>query len=259
LEVGVTAPKVLAIIPARGGSKGLPGKNIRSFAGLPLIAHSILCAKDCPSIARIVVSTDSDQIAATAIEYGAEVPFRRPAELATDTAPMWPVIKHALAQAESAFGEQYDAVVLLDPTSPARLPSDVESALATLTADPRCDGVIGVSEPEFSPYWHCVVEEGDYLRDLFPKAKDFDRRQDVPVVYCINASLYAWRRSLVTDSDNWRSGRLRPHVVPAVRAIHIDEIHQFEIAELMVRHGLLALPWLKGGGVVSDSSLAGRS
>jgi CMP-N,N'-diacetyllegionaminic acid synthase len=254
----VSDPKVLVVIPARGGSKGLPGKNIRSFAGLPLIAHSILCAKGCPSVNRIVVSTDSDAIAAAAVEYGAEVPFRRPAELATDTAPMWPVIKHALENSEKAFTERYDVVVLLDPTSPARLPSDIEAALTTLHGDVQCDGVIGVSEPEFSPYWHCVVEEDGYLRDLFPKAKDFDRRQDVPVVYCINASLYVWRRSLVKDSDNWRSGRLRLHVVPSVRAIHIDEIHQFEIAELMVQHGLLSLPWLKSGGVVSDSSLAGR-
>jgi N-acylneuraminate cytidylyltransferase len=204
------------------------------------------------------VSTDSDDIAAKALEYGAEVPFRRPADLATDTAPMWPVIKHALEKSEEAFGERYDVVVLLDPTSPARLPSDIEAALATLRDD-ACDGVIGVSEPGFSPYWHCVVEEDGYLRDLFPKAKEFDRRQDVPAVYCINASLYVWRRSLVTDSDNWRSGRLRLHVVPPIRALHIDEIHQFEIAELMVQHGLLTLPWLEGARVTAGALQPGNS
>jgi N-acylneuraminate cytidylyltransferase len=249
----MSAGKILAIIPARGGSKGLPGKNIRPFAGLPLIAHSILCAKMCPGISRVIVSTDSDEIAGKALEYGAEVPFRRPAELAEDTTPMWPVIKHALGQSELAFGERYDAVVLLDPTSPARLPTDIASALSTLEGDDGCDGVIGVSEPEFSPYWHCVVEDEGYLRDLFPRAKEFDRRQDVPVVYCINASLYVWRRQLVTDSENWRSGRLRMQVIPPARAIHIDELHQFEIAELMVRNGLLALPWLKDGGVAASA------
>jgi N-acylneuraminate cytidylyltransferase len=254
----MTAAKILAVIPARGGSKGLPGKNIRPFAGLPLIAHSILCAKMCPGISRVIVSTDSDSIAAKAREYGAEVPFRRPAELAGDTAAMWPVIRHALVESEARFGERYGAVILLDPTSPARLPEDVASALATLNGDERCDGVIGVSEPEFSPYWHCVVEEGGYMRDLFPKAKDFDRRQDVPPVYCINASLYVWRRRLVLESDNWRTGRLRMQIIPQTRAIHIDEIHQFEIAELMVRNGLLVLPWLDGGGVASEASVGER-
>jgi CMP-N,N'-diacetyllegionaminic acid synthase len=241
----MSAAKVLAVIPARGGSKGLPGKNIRPFAGLPLIAHSILCAKMCPGVSRVIVSTDSDAIAARALEYGAEVPFRRPAELAGDTAAMWPVIKHALNESETVFKESYDAVVLLDPTSPARLPTDIAAALSTLASDDQCDGVIGVSEPEFSPYWHCVVEENGYMRDLFPTAKMFERRQDVPTAYCINASLYVWTRSLVLESDNWRSGRLRMHIVPAIRAIHIDELHQFEIAELMVKNGLLSLPWLR--------------
>jgi CMP-N,N'-diacetyllegionaminic acid synthase len=243
----VNLDKVLAIIPARGGSKGLPGKNIRPFLGLPLIAHSILCAKMCPAVSRVIVSTDSESIAEKAREYGADVPFLRPAELANDTAAMWPVVKHALKETEAAFSERYDAVVLLDPTSPARLPADIAAAVATLQQDDRCDGVIGVSEPEFSPYWHCVVEEGGYLRDLFPRAKQFDRRQDVPTVYCINASLYLWRHRLVTDSDNWRSGRLRLQVIPPIRAIHIDDLRQFEIAELMVRHGLVSLPWLENG------------
>ena len=117
--------KVLAVIPARGGSKGLPGKNIRSFAGLPLIAHSILFAKMCPEIDRCIVSTDSSEIAEVARRYDADVPFLRPSDLAQDDTPMWPVIHHALDYVEESGGVKYELVILLDPTSPGREPADV--------------------------------------------------------------------------------------------------------------------------------------
>jgi CMP-N,N'-diacetyllegionaminic acid synthase len=240
----VTPPSILAVIPARGGSKGLPGKNIRPLAGLPLIAHSLLCASACPEISRTVVTTDSEEIAAVARDHGADVPFMRPPHLATDDVAMWPVIKHALAETERSDGRSYDMVLLLDPTSPGRLPSDIATAVKTLTLDSEADGIVGVSEPDFSPFWHCVIEEGGYLRNLFPEANQYSRRQEVPPVYVINASLYLWRRELVKGADNWRSGKSLMHVIPSSRAIHIDDLHQFRLAELLIEAGMLKLPWL---------------
>ena len=235
---------VLAVVPARGGSKGLPGKNIRPLAGLPLIAHSIRCAAASPSVDRVIVSTDSDEIADVALAHGAEVPFRRPAELATDGAAMWPVLQHALRETEQLDGSRFGSLLLLDPTSPGRTPEDVEAAVAALERDPTSDGVVAVSEPDFNPYWHCVVEEGGYMRDLIPGAERFARRQDVPTVYRINGSLYLWRRDFVLETTNWRAGRLQLHEMPERRAIHIDDAEQFEHAEHLLRSGAVRLPWL---------------
>ena len=125
-------PKILAVIPARGGSKGIPKKNISPLVGLPLIAHTILFAKMCPEINRCIVSTDSVEIAEVATKFGGDVPFIRPPELALDDTPMWPVIRHALASIEKQYDETYDQLMLLDPTSPAREPSDVTRAVNLL-------------------------------------------------------------------------------------------------------------------------------
>lgn len=236
---------VLAVIPARGGSKGLPGKNVRPLAGLPLIAHSIRCAKLVPDIARIVVSTDDPAIADVARANGAETPFMRPAALASDTAAMWPVIRHALEAAEATGPARYGSVLLLDPTSPGRLPEDITQAIARLDGDASANGVVGVSEPDFNPYWHCVVAGGDgYMHDLIPGAEGYDRRQDVPVVYRINASLYLWRRDHILGASNWREGRLLMQVIPESRALHIDDIRQFEQARVLLEAGLIRFPWL---------------
>ena len=105
-------------------------------------------------------------------------------------------------------------------------------------------GVVGVSEPEFNPYWHCVIEKNGYMEDLIPGARQYGRRQDVPVVYRINATLYLWRREHVLESEDWRTGRLKIQPVPEARAIHIDDAEQFERAELMISKGLIKLPWI---------------
>jgi len=236
---------ILCVIPARRGSKGLPGKNIRPLCGLPLFAHSVLLAQRCPDVERIVVSTDCSEIASTARDFGADVPFLRPAELAQDETAMWPVIRHAVHQlADSAF--QY--VLLLDPTTIGRLPVDIIAAADRLRSTPEADGIVGVSQPDFNPVWHCVVEREGWMVDLFEEAPRYSRRQDVPQVYRINASLYLWRREYVehsSDLEGWRHGRLLLFEVPEWRMIHIDTPHEFERAELLVRHRVIELPWLE--------------
>ncbi len=238
--------RLLAVIPARGGSKGLPGKNIRHFAGIPLIGHTIMFAGMCPEITRCVVSTDSAEITRVAKEFDADVPFTRPAELAQDDTPMLPVLRHALAFVEQEEGRPYDALLLLDPTSPAREPADIAGALKVLLANPAADGIIGVSEPDFSPIWHTVVEKEGWMVDLMEDAVKYERRQDVPTVYRINGSLYIWRTGFVRRSgDSWRSaGKHLMYEVPEHRAMSFDNAREFERAELLVSHGFIDFPWL---------------
>jgi len=200
----------------------------------------------CPEVERLIVSTDSETVAAVAREHGAEVPFIRPAELATDTAPMQGVLQHALREMERLDRRRYGALLLLDPTSPGRLPGDIAKAVQLLDADPAADGVVGVSRPGFNPYWHCMVEKNGYMSPLIPGADRFVRRQDLPAVFRINASLYLWRRDfLLRLEGSWMNGRNVMLEIPEVRAIHIDDREEFERADLMIREGLVRLPWLE--------------
>lgn len=228
-----------ALIPARGGSKGLPGKNVRRLAGLPLLEHSLRLAALCPEVDRAVVSTDSEEIAAVARAAGGEV-LLRPAELAADDAPMLPVLRHAA----DAFPE-YELVLLLDPTSPGRLPEDVTEAHRLLAAHPEADGVVSVSEPSFNPLWHAVVDRAGYLEPLVPGARAYARRQDVPRVLRINAALYLFRASFLRgETETWMNGRHLILEIPEARAFHIDSEGDLELAELELAHGLVQLPWL---------------
>jgi CMP-N,N'-diacetyllegionaminic acid synthase len=237
--------EVLAVIPARGGSKGLPGKNIRELAGLPLIGHSLALARSCPEITRTIVSTDSAEIATVARSLAGDVPFMRPPELAGDATPMWPVLRHALHAVESSGQQRYDYLILLDPTSPGRLPGHVAGALQRLEGS-DADGIVAVSRPEFNPIWHCVVERDGLMQDLHPEASRYGRRQDVPTVYRINATLYIWRAAFVrAEEEDWRAkGRHLIYEVPELNAIHIDDEQEFVRAELLLRQGLIRLPWL---------------
>jgi N-acylneuraminate cytidylyltransferase len=210
-----------------------------------LIAHSILVARSSGISQRIVVSTDSKEIAEVAQRFDADVPFLRPAELAGDTAPMWPVVRHCLTEVERMDDRRFDSVLLLDPTSPGRLPEDLQGALRKLGANPDADGIVGVSQPGFSPMWHSVVEKDGWMADLWPEAGAFDRRQDLPPTYRINASLYMWRRAFVeSEETDWRRGKNLIYEIPDIRAFHIDEELDLKKAEALINAGLTTLPWL---------------
>jgi len=236
-------PSVVAIIPARGGSKGLPGKNLRPLAGVPLIAHSILLARMCPAITRIVVSTDAPEIAEVAKRYGAEVPFMRPSDLARDDTPMIPVIQHAVTE----LGAACDMVMLLDPTSPGRIPDDVATAVNRMS-DATIDGVIACSRPTFNPFWVGVVEREGRLARAFESDRQYTRRQDVPPFYRINGALYLWRRdALVPTASSWWNGKYSMLEIPEARAFSIDDEREFHLLELLVRERYIVLPWLESG------------
>ncbi len=246
----MSTPRVLAVVPARGGSKGLPGKNVRLLAGLPLIAHSIAAAALMPSVTRCVVTTDSAEIAAVARAHGGDVPFLRPAELAGDDTPMAPVLRHALASVEEQEGAAYDLVVLLDPTSPGRDPDRVEDAVAGLLDDGSLDGVVSVSEPTFNPLWVGVRERREdpgVLERYFAEGEDITRRQDAPRYLRINGGFYVWRAEFVRrlETSWFDEGRHAMVEVPEVRAFSIDDEYELRLLQAVIDAGLVYLPWLR--------------
>lgn len=243
------SPRVLAVIPARGGSKGLPGKNIRALAGLPLIAHSIAAARMVPEITRCVVSTDSPEIAEVARAHGGDVPFIRPAELAQDDTPMAPVLRHALTTVEAEECSQYDLLLLIDPTSPARDPRQISAAIAQLVGSPGLDGVISVSQPTFNPTWVGVkptASDSSVLERYYPVGTGITRRQDAERYLRINGNFYVWRRSFILRlEDSWfDEGRHGMLEIPERQAFAIDYEYEFELLDVLVAQGFIRLPWL---------------
>ena len=245
-----TAPRVLAVIPARGGSKGLPGKNIRPLWGLPLIAHSVRAAALTPEVTRCVVTTDSEQIARVVRAHGGEAPFLRPAQLAADDTPMAPVVRHALEWVErEEGGRAYDAVLLLDPTSPARVPAQLAEAARRLAAAPALDGVISVSEPTFNPVWVGVRPDdarGGALTRFFPSGTGVTRRQDAGRFLRINGNFYLWRADFVRrlEASWFDEGTHEGLEIPEAQAFSIDDEYEFRLIEALIGAGLITLPWL---------------
>jgi CMP-N,N'-diacetyllegionaminic acid synthase len=225
----------------------LPGKNIRPLAGLPLIAHSIKAAAMMPAVTRCVVSTDSQQIADVARAHGGDVPFLRPADLARDDTPMAPVIAHALAAVEENEDQAYDAVLLLDPTSPARMPDQIQEAVSRLFADTRLDGVISVSEPTFNPTWVGVRESGaGPLERYYPSGAGIIRRQDTARYLRINGNFYLWTSAFVRRlKTSWLDeGTHAGLEIPESQAFSIDDDFEFKMIEALLVAGLIRLPWL---------------
>lgn len=222
------AGRTIATICARGGSKGLPGKNIRPFAGRPLIEHSIAHALACTDIDGVYVSTDDERIAGIARSAGATVPYLRPAELATDQAGKLPVIEHLVAHLEAA-GESIARIVDLQPTSPLRESADIANALR---ARPDADLVFSVSEAADNPYFNLVEPGADGWVHL-SKGQGQVRRQDVPPVYALNGSIYVWRRAALAHAavhGLW-SVNAGVYVMPRWKSVDIDTIEDFEYGQ----------------------------
>jgi len=233
----------LALIPARGGSKGLPEKNTRLLAGIPLIEHSLMLTALCPEIARTVVSTDSEAVAEIVRARSGEV-LDRPSHLAQDDTPMLPVLRHALDELDPE-GSRYDLLLLLDPTSPGRLPGDVGEAHRLVAGAAEADGVVAVSQPHFNPIWHAVVDRDGYMELLFVEGREYGRRQDVPRVLRINAALYLFRASFLRgETETWMNGRHLILEIPELRAFHIDSAEDLQVADTLLRSGIVSLPWL---------------
>ncbi|TCS72477.1 N-acylneuraminate cytidylyltransferase [Sulfuritortus calidifontis] len=225
--------KAVCFIFARGGSKGLPGKNIKPLAGKPLIAHSIAIARQCARVETVVVSTDDAAIAEVARIYGAEVPFMRPAELSSDTAPEWLAWRHAVDWYQRERGS-FDIFLSLPATSPFRSLEDVNACLDLLASDREADAVITVREAERSPYFNMVSLDKDGYANLVIRPKtSISRRQDAPRVYEMTTVAYAVRPAFINRADCLFAGRLRAVCVPVERAMDIDTPYDFMLAEAL--------------------------
>lgn len=231
-------PKILCLICARGGSKGVPGKNIRPLGGIPLIGWSIHFAKQCSFFDRIVVSTDDEQIAQIAIRYGAEVPFLRPAYLAEDHSPEWNVWQHAIVELRNQ-GFCPDYMVCLPPTSPFRSYTDVENSVSLLGAD-NTDIVITVSQSGRNPYFNMIeLDRCNYARLCKKTGQKIFRRQDAPDVYDITTVAYAARSQFILDAGGIFDGMVKTNLVPPVRALDIDTELDFQFAQFLTSGNIL--------------------
>lgn len=209
----------LIIIPARGGSKGIPKKNIAPLNGRPLIDYTIKTALAVAPQSRIILSTDSEEIAAVAGQCGLEVPYRRPAALATDTAGSREVILDAMDWADHQ-GINYDAVVLLQPTSPLRIADDITGAMALYDDD--TDMVVSVTEARSNPYYNCFEADGNGYLHVSKGDGLYTRRQDVPPAYEYNGAVYVINPRSIREMPMGAFPRRVPYVMPAERSVDID-------------------------------------
>lgn len=223
----------ICTICARGGSRGVPGKNIRLLNGKPLIAHTIELALGNPEFDRVVVSTDSEAIAEIAAAAGAEIPCLRPAELATDQAGKLPAIVHIVEYVEAEQGTRFDRVIDLDPTSPLRVQADIDACIAIL--DAGAPAVITAFEAEKNPYFNMVELDDDGIAKLSKQAPSGTilSRQAAPKVYSMNASIYGWQRANLGPLLWPLEPRL--HIMPRERSIDIDSELDFQLVELLMQ------------------------
>lgn len=230
-----------AFIFARGGSKGLPNKNIRMLAGKPLIAWSIEQALAVPQIERVIVSTDSQEIADVAREYGAQVPFLRPASLATDTASEFDAWCHALSFINEKEGQLPDLFVSVPATAPLRLPEDIEACIKVYQEE-KPDVVLTVTEAHRNPWFNMVrVCTGNSVMPVNNPDGAIVRRQDAPIVYDITTVAYVADPHFILKSQSLFEGCVQASVVPVERSIDIDTLHDFDIAEFLMKKRLESL------------------
>ena len=223
--------KTFAFIFARGGSKGVPGKNIRNLGGKPLLAHSIITAQSVDEISRVFVSTDDQRIADVGIKYGAEI-IKRPHNLAQDSSPEWLAWLHAVEWLESK-GEYFDRFISLPTTSPLRNKNDVVKCLNLL--DNKTDVVVTITNASRSPYFNMVSEKDGYIKLLMESKEGFSRRQDTPLEYDMTTVAYVSRPSFIKNNNKVFDGQVRAALIPKERAIDIDDEIDFKVAEMLMK------------------------
>ena len=223
--------KILAVIPARGGSKGIPNKNIVEIGGNPLIKYTIDTALGSEMLTHCVVSTDSDEISDVAKSCGALVPFKRPKHLSDDKALSLPVMQHAVEFMEAEQGYQYDLVIMLQPTTPLRQTKDIDNAI-NLLFDGNADSVISVVEVEgHHPLRMKRVVDGRLINYIDQGHEDMRPRQELPPVYIRNGAIYATRRNVLIKSNSFVGVDSRAYIMPDDRSVNIDTIDDLFLAE----------------------------
>jgi CMP-N,N'-diacetyllegionaminic acid synthase len=224
---------MLALIPARGGSKGLPGKNIRPLLGKPLMAYSIEAALKAASVSRVIVSTDTEDIAEVARACGAEVPFLRPAELATDTALALDNYVYTLNRLSSEGGAKIEELIVLLPTTPLRNAADIDAAIA-LFRSKQADSVISYFEAPHPVQWYRFIDDAGVIRSVFPEGDRLANRQKERIAYLPNGAIYIFKSDLLIKQQTYYSDRTFPYIMPAERSVDIDNLFDFELAEFLL-------------------------
>ena len=230
---------VLGVIPARGGSKGVPGKNIKPLAGIPLIAYTIRASINSKYLTRVIISTDNEEIANISRKYGGEVPFLRPPDLATDNANAIPVIQHALTTLEkNEDAVIYDFVVMLQPTSPFRTEKDIDGAIKLLDRS-GADSVISVINVDAHHPARMKYLEGDKLIDpKFSEEYENQPRQELIPMYIRNGAIYAMRKNVLLGGS-FKGNDSRAWIMSSERSLNIDTEMDFKHAEWLISEGLL--------------------
>lgn len=222
--------KILVIIPARGGSKGIPHKNIKELNGKPLIAYTIQCAIESKYIDRVIVSTEDINISNVAENFGADVPFLRPEVLAEDDTPSIDVILHCINTLE-ANNEYYDYICLLQCTSPFRTVDNIDEAIYKLI-EKNGSSLVSVCESEVNPYWMKKIND-EKLID-FIKEIDASRRQDLPKIYRLNGAIYISKVNELKQLKSWYGKNTIPYIMNRKSSIDIDEPIDFKFAEFLM-------------------------
>jgi N-acylneuraminate cytidylyltransferase/CMP-N,N'-diacetyllegionaminic acid synthase len=226
--------EVLTVIPARGGSKGMPGKNILPLAGKPLIGWTIEASLACPAVSRTLVTTDSQEIYDVAASFGAETPFLRPAELAADDTPGMLPILHAVRWMEEHEGYKPFYVMVLQPTSPLRTSQDIAGAIE-LCESKQADAVVSLTAAPCHPFWMKRLDEQGRIFDFNSNCQVSPVRQNLPKAYALNGAIYLARRDVLLEAKTWYTDKTFGYLMPRERSLDIDEPWDFHLANLVVR------------------------
>lgn len=226
--------KILALILARGGSKGIPGKNIKKLSGKPLISYTIEAAKKSKYINKIIVSTDDEEIASVALDYGAEVPFIRPDKLATDTAGSNDAIIHALDFLKEKENYKPDYVLNLQPTSPLREAEDIDKAIDIfIQNEDDYESLVSVCESFENPFWMQKIEDNK-LTSLMDSFDNYNRRQELPKVYQLNGAIYLSTYKLLMEYKSFYTDKIYPFIMEKEKSIDIDNKLDWKLAEILM-------------------------
>jgi CMP-N,N'-diacetyllegionaminic acid synthase len=225
--------EILAIIPARGGSKGVPRKNVRELNGKPLIGYTIESAKKSNKVSRVVVTTEDTEIATISRAYKAEVPYLRPDELSQDNSPTMECVLHMLDYLEKTEGYVSDYVLLLQCTSPLRNHNHINEAIDKLL-NSDYDSIISVCEAEVNPYWANIFE-GDKLKYFIEEGRKITRRQELPNVYRMNGAIYLIKTEVLKKQKNFEPEEVMGYIMDSYSSVDIDTEMDFKIAEAIIK------------------------
>lgn len=225
--------KILAVIPARSGSKGLKDKNIKELCGKPLMSYTIEAAQKSGIMDCIHVSTDSEQYAQIARKYGADVPFLRKPEYATDKAATWDVVSYVVRE-YAARGMKFDFAVLLQPTTPLRTAADIVGAFDLFQVK-KANAVVSVCEVDHSPLWADTIPIDGNMKGFVKKEYRELPRQEIPTYYRVNGAIYFVKTSELGDMSNIYDNKCYAYIMPTIRSVDIDHALDFELAEIIMK------------------------